>query len=89
MARVTCAAQRVHRAGWPGKRATTPLDHDATAPLVLLQRHPALGLVTAACSYVPDFFPIWGNANTFSWEPFLERLVDPGQSVEWWIDYTF
>ena len=65
------------------------LDHDATAPLVLLQRHPTLGLVSATCSYVPDYFALWGNAHTFSWEPFLERLIAPGQSLQWWIDYSF
>ncbi len=65
------------------------LAHDATAPLMVLQRHPKLGLVAATCSYVPDFFPIWGNANTFSWEPFLERTVAPGQTLSWWIDYEF
>jgi hypothetical protein len=66
-----------------------PLDHAATEPLILLQRHPALGMVTATCSYVPDYFPIWGNPNTFSWEPFLERTVAQGKTLAWWIDYTF
>jgi len=80
----------IERRGWPWREGHyLPLDHDATAPLVLLQRHPALGLVSATCSYVPDFFPVWGNAHTFSFEPFLERNVAPGQSFEWWIDYTF
>jgi hypothetical protein len=80
----------IARAGWPWHEGHyLPLDHDATAPLVLLQRHPILGLVSAACSYVPDFFPIWGNAKTFSFEPFLERFVAPGQTLSWWIDYTF
>jgi hypothetical protein len=65
------------------------LDHDAAEKLVVIQKHPKLGLVTAMCSYVPDFFPIWGNARTFSWEPFFERSVAPGQSVTWWIDYDF
>lgn len=80
----------IERAGSPwyaGKYL--PLDHDATAPLVLLQRHPKLGLVAATCSYVPDFFPIWGNGITFSWEPFFERSVAPKQTVAWWIDYSF
>jgi hypothetical protein len=80
----------IARTDWPWKDGHyQPLDHDATAPLILLQRHPTLGLVSAACSYVPDYFPIWGNAATFSWEPFLERSVFPGQSYSWWIDYSF
>ena len=80
----------IARRGWPWTEGQyLPLNHDAVAPLVLMQRHPTLGLVSAACSYVPDFFPLWGNAHTFSWEPFLERLVAPGQSISWWIDYSF
>jgi hypothetical protein len=59
------------------------------APLVVLQRHPVLGLAAAVCSYAPDYFPIWGNPNTFSWEPFLERTIGMGQALEWWIDYEF
>lgn len=80
----------IARRGWPWTEGNyLPLDHAATAPLVLLQRHPKLGLVGASASYVPDYFPVWGNAQTFSWEPFLERTVGPGQALEWWIDYSF
>lgn len=80
----------IARSGWPWSEGKyLPLDHDATAPLVLLQRHPRLGVVAASCSYVPDFFPIWGNGTTFSWEPFLERTVAGGQTLDWWIDYSF
>lgn len=80
----------IARTGWPWTEGHyLPLDHAATAPLVLFQRHPQLGLVSAACSYVPDFFPIWGNRITFSWEPFFERTVAAGQHLSWWIDYTF
>ena len=80
----------IARRGWPWRDGQyLPLDHAATTPLVLVQRHRVLGLVTASCSYVPDFFPIWGNPVTFSWEPFLERTVASGQSHAWWIDYTF
>jgi hypothetical protein len=65
------------------------LDHNAQTNLVIFQKHPKLGLVAATCSFVPCFFPIWGNANTFSWEPFFERTVAPRQSTQWWIDYQF
>jgi hypothetical protein len=80
----------IARSGWPWEDGRyLALDHDAIAPLVVMQRHPVLGLVTAACSFVPDFFAIWGNRSTFSWEPFLERLVAPGQELDWWVDYIF
>ena len=65
------------------------LNHNAHTNLTVLQKHPTLGLVSATCSYVPSFFPIWGNANTFSWEPFLERTIAPKQDTAWWIDYEF
>jgi len=79
------------RKGWPWERGGfyQALDHDAQTNLVVLQRHPALGLIAATCSYVPALFPIWGNPNTFSWEPFYERTLAMGQETTWWIDYSF
>lgn len=78
------------RKGWPWEKGYyLALDHDATTPLTIHQKHPKLGLVGATCSYVPQYFPIWGNPNTFSWEPFLERSVGAGKSYTWWIDYEF
>jgi hypothetical protein len=80
----------IARAGWPWSRGYyLPLDHTQDSPLVVLQRHPVLGLAAAICSYAPTYFPIWGNPNTFSWEPFLERTIGMGQSLTWWIDYEF
>lgn len=57
--------------------------------LVTLQRHPTLGLVVATCSYTPSYFPIWGNRNTFSFEPYLARTVAPGAESTWSIVYDF
>ena len=54
-----------------------------------VQKHPAAGLIAASCSYIPGFFPIWGNCNTFSWEPFLERTVFKNQTLSWSISYDF
>jgi hypothetical protein len=80
----------IARKGWPWDQGYyLPLDHASVEPLVIQQRHPLLGQVSATCSYAPDFFPIWGNPNTFSWEPFLERTLAPGQELRWWIDYDF
>ncbi len=80
----------IARKTWPWTKGHyQALDHDGQIHLIVQQKHPTLGLVGATCSYVPDFFPIWGNANTFSWEPYLERTLAPGQTLTWWIDYQF
>ncbi|MGD9932685.1 MAG: hypothetical protein AB7T37_03120 [Dehalococcoidia bacterium] len=80
----------IARLGWPWSEGHyQPLDHAARERLVVQQRHSQLGIVTATFSYVPDFFPIWGNPHTFSWEPFLERTVAAGQALEWEIAYDF
>ncbi|MGY8827138.1 MAG: hypothetical protein ACKVJG_25010 [Candidatus Latescibacterota bacterium] len=81
----------VARKNWPNweKGYYQALTHDAHSNLVIMQKHPVVGLVAASCSYIPNFFPIWGNANTFSWEPFLERTLVPGQETDWFIDYEF
>ena len=67
------------------------LHHEARsdAPLMLVQPHPVVGMVAARCSYTPTFFPVWGNENTFSWEPYFERTVQMGQEERWHIDYEF
>ena len=80
----------ISRRSWPWKDGFyQALDHAGTEKLIVQQKHPKLGLVTATCSYAPDFFPIWGNPRTFSWEPFLERTVAYGQTLDWSIDYDF
>lgn len=80
----------IRRRNWPWTEGHyAALEQMATEKLVILQKHPLLGLVSATCSFVPDFFPIWGNPTTFSWEPFLERTVASGQTLSWWIDYDF
>jgi len=80
----------IARKSWPWQKGHyQALDHDANSPLTVQHIHPKLGLVVATTSYVPGFFPIWGNTKTFSWEPFLERTLAPGQHYSWWIDYQF
>ncbi len=80
----------IARKGWPWQDGPfQALDHAAQNNLVVLQKHPSLGLVAGTTSYVPGYFPIWGNRHTFSWEPFLERTVGVDQETSWWIDYDF
>jgi hypothetical protein len=80
----------IARAQWPWQEGRyLPLQHGATAPPTLLVRHPRVGLAAMRLSYVPGYFALWGNASTFSPEPFLERTLAPGQSLDWSVDYTF
>lgn len=57
--------------------------------LVILQRHPLVGMVSAICEFAPSYMPIWGNVNTFSFEPYLEQPVAPGQTLTWAVVYDF
>jgi len=78
----------IRRKGWPWTAGYyQALDLGASGPLVVLQKHPLLGLVAGSCSYAPTFLPIWGNPRTFSWEPFLECTIATGQDRSWSIDY--
>ncbi|MDP6040517.1 MAG: hypothetical protein QGG64_18355 [Candidatus Latescibacteria bacterium] len=80
----------IRRKSWPWEKGYfQALSHNAQDPVVVFQKHPALGLIGATCSYVPGLFPIWGNPITFSWEPYYERTLAPGQETSWWIDYEF
>ncbi len=80
----------ITRKGWKWEKGFyLSLNHTPTTNLVVLQKHPKLGLVAGTCSYAPDYFPIWGNPITFSWEPYLEHSIGHGQDFSWWIDYEF
>jgi len=80
----------VRRLGWSWTAGHyQALDQAGSAPLTVLQRHPKLGLVSGTCSYIPTYLPIWGNPNTFSWEPFLDGSIGMGQERAWHIDYDF
>jgi hypothetical protein len=80
----------IRRRGWPWENGQSArLDHVGDTRLVVMQRHPLLGLLTATCSFAPDFFLIWGNRRTFSWEPYLERTLLGAQEYAWSIDYDF
>ena len=87
---VMAASGYIARKGWPWQEGHfQPLDLAGQDHLVVLQKHPLVGIVAGVCSYTPTFFPIWGNQHTFSWEPFLERTVMEGQEAAWSIEYDF
>lgn len=80
----------ISRKNWPWEKGYfQALSHNAQTGTVVFQKHPALGLIGATCSYVPALFPIWGNPITFSWEPYYEHTIAPNLETSWWIDYEF
>ena len=66
------------------------LDYDKSAPsLSVTQRHPKTGQITMAVSYAPSYMPIWGNANTFSVEPYHSAKLAAAEQDAWSVRYTF
>jgi len=59
------------------------------APLAFTQRHPTLGSVQVACAFPLGALALWGNAHTFSVEPFFQTNVLPGTEARWSICYAF
>lgn len=61
----------------------------AGSSLSVVEKHPKVGQVTTVTDFMPTFLPIWGNANTFSFEPYFERELAPGEEAAWSIEYHF
>ncbi|HMD67958.1 MAG TPA: hypothetical protein VKF42_03700 [Chitinivibrionales bacterium] len=66
-----------------------PLVVENPVPFSAEQLHPLVGRVSVLCDYVPSFLPVWANDRTFSFEPYLEKLVNSGQEISWRVEYTF
>jgi hypothetical protein len=53
------------------------------------QCHPKLGALHVRCRFPLGGLALWGNLNTFSFEPFFQTLLAPGDDASWSIDYAF
>ncbi|MFP4113839.1 MAG: hypothetical protein ACLFUA_05665 [Spirochaetales bacterium] len=72
-----------------GARQAVPVACSAAGPFAVLYRHPRVGLVAARYDYSASHVLVWGNPNTFSFEPYLERTVGVGMSASWSAEYHF
>lgn len=55
--------------------------------LEAVQRHPTRGEVTVSGDFEMSHMPIWGNACTLSFEPYLTREVPAGAELAWSLTY--
>ena len=51
--------------------------------------HPVVGSVRVQTDYEVIRCALWANANTFSFEPFVSRVVNPGEEFLWSVSYDF
>jgi hypothetical protein len=66
-----------------------PLQLQGNSPLKVVEKHDRAGEVITTTDFVPGFLPIWGNQNTFSFEPYYIRELAPREKATWTISYTF
>jgi hypothetical protein len=51
--------------------------------------HPTSGIARVTCDFPVASLPIWANARTFSWEPYLDAVVGTGKTLEWGMTYAW
>ncbi len=72
---------------WDRRGHFLELVYEPGLALQMLQKHPKLGLVAVTCSYSPSYFPIWGNRNTFSFEPYYKNDMAADAETLWSVTY--
>jgi len=72
-----------------GKGFFQPLQLSFGYPVRIEQKHPKLGTLEVQCDFPVASLPIWGNARTFSFEPYYHTLLEPGTVASWSIRYCF
>lgn len=57
--------------------------------LEVIEKDPKAGEVLVKTDFTPGYLPIWGNENTFSFEPYHIRALAPGEEAAWTISYSW
>ena len=58
-------------------------------PLRARLSHPLLEEIVFTADFAPDLCPVWGNAHTWSIEPYLMTTLAPGATRRWSLRYEF
>ncbi len=66
-----------------------PLKLSCEGSMIIRQRHPVLSELEVKLFFPVSSMPIWANANTFSFEPYLNTTLVPNSKKEWSIEYRF
>lgn len=66
-----------------------PLDMSGGEPVTVEQFHPLVGCVRVTCDFPVASMPVWGNARTFSFEPYFEAVLAPDERASWGMRYGF
>jgi len=76
----------------PGYLWEKGLFHVLCVPLTKLEfivPHPVVGSISLKTDYDVVRCAIWGNSRTFSFEPFMQRVVEPGEETAWGVYADF
>ncbi len=78
------------RKEYPWKKGLyCPLKLDGEGPMTIRQRHPLLSEIEVQLFFPVSFLPVWANANTFSFEPYLDTILIPNSKMQWAIEFRF
>ena len=66
-----------------------PLEMEWGQKLSINQFHDLVKSVRVTMDFPLAWMPVWANNATFSFEPYLDRIVEPGNDFQWQIEYGF
>lgn len=74
---------------YPWERGLFQLIDIPNDKLVFKIPHPITEKITMKTDFPVVRCPIWANLNTFSFEPFMDCVVNVGENISWGIEYCF
>ena len=63
--------------------------HGRKDVITVTQFHELVDEIEIECDFPLAWAPVWANAVTFSFEPYLDTVVAPGGREDWQMIYRF